>query len=421
MKKLISFVISMALALNSGAAAAAGGLSNFAAVNEYTPGIFTDVKEEDWYSQSVAAAYELGLMKGESDTYFNAGRGLTVVEAVVLAARLHKIYNTGVDDFKQGSEVWYDPYVRYALENGIISSRFNIKATATRAQFADILSRALPEEALPEINQIGDNAIPDVKLGDDYAESIYLLYRAGIVTGSNARGSFYPNTGISRAEAAAIITRMTDKSLRKSVTLQYTGPELSEQASMDDDFFANSAILGNSLVDGLRLYSNLKTLNYFCATSVSVVSAMNTSSTTLANGSKGTLVQALCQKQYDRIYIELGINEIGYDVNYFIQLYGEMVDTIAQAEPNADIYILSVLPVTEKKSSSSSVFNMDRVNMYNEALRALAEEKQCWYMDVCTPLQGSDGYLPSDWSGDGVHLHAQYYAVWEECMRTHYA
>lgn len=422
MKKLISFLLSMILTLSgspAGVMAAGGGMLNFRQVNTYTNGQFTDVAPDAWYNASVAAAYEQGLMSGESADFFNAAGQITVAQTIVMASRLHKIYNTGSSDFEPG-DTWYAPYVSYARENGIIAGEPDLYAAASRAQFADILSRALPKEVFEQINDIDADAIPDMKTGDEYAESIYMLYRAGIVTGSNTRGSFYPNNSISRAEAAAIITRMTDRSLRRSFTLKYSGPDLSAQAEMDDSFFENSAILGNSLVEGLRLYSNMKSITYFSATSVSVVSATKTKTNRLKNGQMGTLVQALCQEPHDKIYIELGINEIGSDVNYFIEAYGQMLDAIIEAEPDAQIYVLSVLPVTKSKSDSSTVFNMTRVNMYNEALYQLAADKQCCYMDVCSALLGDDGYLPSGWSGDGVHLHAQYYSVWENCMRTLY-
>lgn len=424
MKKLISLILSTILTLSGNTAhvMAAGGMLNFQHVNTYRSGQFTDVAPDDWYNASVGAAYELGLMSGESVNYFNAAGRITVAQTIVMAARLHKIYNTGSGKFEPAKtgDIWYDPYVSYARENGIISDTPSLGDAATRAQFADILSRALPKDAFEQINDISADTIPDVKTGDEYADSIYMFYRAGIVTGSNLRGTFRPQNAVSRAEAAAIITRMTDKSQRRSFSLGYSGPDLTVQEEMDDSFFENAAILGNSLVDGLMLYSNLKSMKYFSGTSVSVVSATMTKSRTLKNGSTGTLVQALCQDPHDKIYIELGINEIGGDLDYFIRVYSNMLDTIRTAEPDADIYILSILPVTKGKSDSSSVFNMTRVDMYNEALHTLAGEKQCYYMDLCSALEGDDGYLPSDWSFDGVHLHAQYYSVWENCMRTMY-
>ena len=56
-------------------------------------------------------------------------------------------------------------------------------------------------------------------MSDPYAESIYRLYRAGIVTGSDEYGTFLPENSITRAEAAAIVTRMAESDNRLSITL----------------------------------------------------------------------------------------------------------------------------------------------------------------------------------------------------------
>lgn len=422
MKRAAALLLSAVLAFSAGVTdvmAAGAGMFHFQKVNAYSDGQFADVAPEDWYNADIGTAYELGLMGGEADDYFNAAGEITLAQAIIVAARLHSIYHTGSRSFA-ASDPWYETYISYAKEHGIISGDPDIYAMATRGQFADVLSRALPAAELEPVNEIGVNAIPDVKAGDEYADSIYMLYRAGILTGGSSRHAFYPKSSISRAEAAVIIARMADKALRKSFTLQYAGPDLTVQEAQDDSFFARSAILGNSLVEGLRLFSNLKSLHYFSAASVSVVSATQTKNVRLNGGSMGTLVQSLCQQQYDRIYIELGINEIGGNADTFIQRYSGMIDTIHEAEPDADIYILSVLPVTRAKSQSSTSFNMARVNLYNAALYQLAAEKQCYYMDVCSAFLGGDGYLPSGWSSDGVHLYAKYYSVWENCMRTLY-
>lgn len=422
MKKRISFLLAILLIFTEcvmAAGAADPGMANFQPVHTYVDGQFGDVAPEDWFNAGVGTAYALGLMCGESEDYFNAGGTVTQAQTVAMASRLHSIYHTGKDSFPAG-EPWYVPYVRYAEENGILVGTPDLNAAATRARFAQLLSGALPEEAFAPINEIDENTIPDVKTGDAYAESIYELYRAGIVTGSNERGAFQPERSITRAEAAAIIARMADESLRQSFTLRYAGPDLTEQAEMDDSFFEDSAILGNSLVEGLRMYSDMHSLQYFSAKSVSVYSAMHTKDAQMHDGTYGTLVQALCQEPHDKIYIELGTNELGNDVDYFIELYSGMVDAIMEAEPEAEIYILSVMPITKYKSSHNSVYNMDRVKLYNEALYQLADEKQVHYMDLCAAFVGEDGYLPWDYSGDGIHIHAPYYAIWEHCMRTLY-
>ena len=195
------------------------GLANFVTVNSYTQGQFLDVKSNDWFSANVARAYELGLMKGKGDSFAPTGK-LTLAEAITMASRLHSIYTTGTENFIQGN-VWYQTYVDYAKSNGIISGDFeNYNAAATRSQFAAIFAASMPQDAFKEINSISDNAIPDVKSDAAFADAIYTLYRAGILSGSDAKGTFLPASSISRAAAAAIITRMADTGLRKQVTLK---------------------------------------------------------------------------------------------------------------------------------------------------------------------------------------------------------
>lgn len=400
-------------------AAASGGMSAFSPVRSYRSGQFSDVSDDAWYAADVRLVYEYGLMNGTGSDTFAPDATITVTQAIAVAARINRIYDTGRDDFLQG-RLWYDAYVRYALDRGIIASRFNCRRTATRAEAADILSRSLPESALRAKNTVSDGAIPGVSPKSEYADGIYRLYRAGVLSGSDSRGTFSPDEPITRAEAAALIARIIMPSMRLSFTLDYSGPDVAQSPAADDDFFADAAMLGNSLVDGLRLYSGLKEMDFYCATSVTVVSAMKTADAQTASGAKTTLVNKLLSKQYGKIYIELGINEIGFDTQTFIDLYSEMADKIIAAEPDADIYFISILPVTKKRSDSSTTFNMTRINRYNDALRELAAEKHCYYLDVCSAYLDDEGYLSEDWDVDGVHLLPDYYSVWENYVRTHY-
>ena len=110
-------------------------------------------------------------------------------------------------------------YLQYANDHGIYSTFSNTSAPAIRAEFAAILSSALPGEALEPRNYIEDSAIPDVSAPEEYAEEIYRLYRAGVLTGSDAQGSFHPATNITRGAACAIAARMCNPVLRKEFSL----------------------------------------------------------------------------------------------------------------------------------------------------------------------------------------------------------
>jgi hypothetical protein len=204
-------------------------------------------------------------------------------------------------------------------------------------------------------------------------------------------------------------------------TPDFSGPDVPYRATpADDAFFAAAAFIGNSLVDGFRLFSGLTSCDIYAATSMTVGGADTSESITLDSGVKGTILDALKQKPYGKIYILLGINEIGYDADYFKDLYGALLDKISELQPDATIYIMGLTPVSAHKSSTSDIFTMTRVNIYNEKLFELAGEKHCYYIDLCEALAGDDGYLPSGVTSDGVHFSASEYKIWLEYLRHHY-
>lgn len=220
-KRLLSLLLAALLCIGSLPAALAG-YENFTPSVVYTDGQFTDVSRGDWYAENVRAACELGLINGKSATRYDPEGALTIAEAIKLAAVVHRLYQTGESGFA-ASTPWYQTYVDYARTNGVVTARYaNYDAAATRAQVASIFAAALPDEALPVINDVEDGAIPDVSMSGLYAAAVYKLYRAGVLTGSDDAGSFRPSTHITRGEIAAIVTRMADPSLRKSVSLLVT-------------------------------------------------------------------------------------------------------------------------------------------------------------------------------------------------------
>ncbi len=239
-KRLLSLLLTGALCLSLSAPALAAGLENFQKTNTYTAGQFTDVPAGEWYAANVQAAYELGLMEGSSETTFHPSGNLTIAEALVLACRLHSTYVGDGATFAGSGGAWYQPYVDYAVENGIITANAysSYTATATRAQFARILAAALPAEALTAINSV--TALPDVAANAAYAPAVLSLYNAGVLTGSDSAGSFKPDTTIQRSEVATIVTRMADPSLRKTFTLTPAGtgetiqPADDGQITLDD-------------------------------------------------------------------------------------------------------------------------------------------------------------------------------------------
>ena len=187
--------------------------------NENPAAKFTDVPADSWYYQDVNIACRLGLIDGRTATTFVPNDNLTYAEAVKLAACMNQKYNDGTVTLENGDTNWYDTYVSYAKEKGIIDKDYNWNASVTRAEYVEIFAKALPNEAFSLKNEVNDGAVPDVAANHPQAEAIYKFYRAGILKGNDKKGSFKPDSNIRRCEVADILTRMMDPDSRVDVSL----------------------------------------------------------------------------------------------------------------------------------------------------------------------------------------------------------
>ena len=184
---------------------------------------FNDVSKADWYYNSVRSAWYNGLIDGVSRYEFQPDSTLTVAQAIKLAAALYQMEHEGKVRLANGETKWYDTYVSYAIANGIIESSYasytdaQMNAPVTRGEFVHIFHGA--KNGYTAISTVADGAIPDVKTTDKYAAEVYELYRAGILTGSDAKGTFHAASTIKRSEAATILLRMFDSSARVPITL----------------------------------------------------------------------------------------------------------------------------------------------------------------------------------------------------------
>ncbi len=223
MKKLLPLLLSFILFVGSVPCAyAAESMDNFKKTTVYSNN-FADVTPEQWYAENVATVYELGLVNGKSATEFVPEGNVTIAESITLAARIHNTYY-GTNHTFSSSTPWYQSYVDYAVENGIIKSKQfeNFDILATRSDFASIMANSLPKKEFNVINNVVHGNIPDLYAYMPCAESVYTLYNAGILSGSDEYGTFYPDSNIKRSEVAAIVARVAQKDSRKEFILKGT-------------------------------------------------------------------------------------------------------------------------------------------------------------------------------------------------------
>lgn len=190
---------------------------------------FYDVDYGDWYYYYVAFAYEYGIMNGVDEHYFSPSGSITIAEVITIAARMNAAYYGREIDMsayygRASAAAWFTPYMVYAAECGIITATefsSGYFENAKRAEIAHILYNALPN-CYEKINDI--SPIPDVGTGDLYYYEILSMYEAGVLTGNDEYGTFYPYENVQRCSVSAMVARIADTSLRVYFTLNENKP-----------------------------------------------------------------------------------------------------------------------------------------------------------------------------------------------------
>lgn len=228
--KLLALLLASVLAASlwvPALAAGTGSLKNFKPQKSYA-GQYTDMKQGDFAYEGARICYEYGIMNGTTAKTFSPNQNITQTQLTVIAARLYHIYHGGDGAFPQDLTYWADAgsaaasYLKSELgADNVTPVPFNEPASRWSL---GIFAQVLDDAALPAINRLTE--IPDYDKIPKYDETkgmeaaVLKLYNAGVLTGSDAYGTFYNSKPITRGAVAAIVARIIDPAQRKTLHLK---------------------------------------------------------------------------------------------------------------------------------------------------------------------------------------------------------
>lgn len=185
-----------------------------------------------------------------------------------------------------------------------------------------------------------------------------------------------------------------------------------------EGYFDDALFIGDSRTVGLSEYGGLDQSTFYCSTGLTIYK-MFTASIVKVPGSKKkiTVEEALGQRQFGKIYLMIGINEMGTGtVDSFIKKYQEQVDRLQELQPDAIIYLQGIMRVTTTRSQKGDYINNEGIDARNERIAQMADNEKIFYLDVNPLLCDEDGGLVSSYTHDGVHLRAAYVLKWKEFL-----
>ena len=176
------------------------------------PAKFSDVSAGSWYEEVVYDMTAAGLLKGYPDGSFRPDSKISAAEFVTIVARC-----AGAEPAYSSSDHWAAGQLAAALNSGwydwdeIPPTGEKHELPITRQLAVKVLMKALLPGEKGEYSQQAPKIrdLPD--LDGRYYDSVFAAYAAGISEGDE-KGCFNPKSGLTRAEACALISRAGKKS-----------------------------------------------------------------------------------------------------------------------------------------------------------------------------------------------------------------
>lgn len=177
--------------------------------------------------------------------------------------------------------------------------------------------------------------------------------------------------------------------------------------------FGNVLFIGDSRTVGLRDYADLGAADVFAENGLNIFRLFKDAVNVPGKG-QITLENLLLSNQYDKIYVMLGINEIGYNLDKVIEKFGHVIDKLQNYQPNTTIYIQANLMIQKSRSDRDSIYNNANMRYLNDHMAAFGDGIKRIFIDV-NPLFGDGaGNLAPQYACDDFHLIGVYYTVWAD-------
>lgn len=235
--------------------------------------------------------------------------------------------------------------------------------------------------------------------------------------------------GLASLAAASTVSKGTGTGSQPSSQAAPSNPEainspaVVEEAAppIDDSYFSDAVFIGDSRMEGFRNASGITQGTFLTGIGLSI-SDMDKQ---IIASSDGTIsvYQGLSGRQYKKIYLMLGTNDLGfYPWDQFQPKFESVLKQFHELQPGAVIYVCSVIYVEESKIAAGYEYdNNENVQTINQHMLTTCEDLwYSYYVNLNEIFSDGNHQLISGASADGIHLQAEYCEQMLTYLKSHY-
>lgn len=186
----------------------------------------------------------------------------------------------------------------------------------------------------------------------------------------------------------------------------------------EEGYFDDALFIGDSRTVGLNRFGGIEGATWYCDTGLSIYNCKDKILNVEGKG-ETTLEDLLLEDSYGKIYIGMGINELGYDMNETAERYAELLERIKQLQSRAVIILMANIHVAPGRNNKDKIYNNKNINKLNEKLKAQADGVRVYYIDPNPIYDDENGNLKKAYTSDDTHFLGKYYPMWTEFIKEH--
>lgn len=204
---------------------------------------------------------------------------------------------------------------------------------------------------------------------------------------------------VSQQEQQTTIAETTTAAPQTGTSLQLSGT-VQQEDYVGKDKFAGVTFVGDAIISGFSYYGYIDDAN--------VIADGNMTSDKAAD-----YVSQIVATNPSKVVLMVGLNDLNYGTrgaDTIAEYISDFVSQVKSSVPSANVYVLSVLPVTSGFESSGNVsITQSGIDELNGKLSDNAAGKGYTYVDAATVYKDGTGYMNDSYTGNGSNIYNEYY------------